>query len=87
MFAIKVQDLYWVDHSIVQDGRCWSHTLFSTDVTRARTWNDRFIPDRIVAYWNVVHYERTETVAGKTTTVYSAIGGIRVLKQAIVVEV
>ena len=87
MYAIKVQDLYWMDHREMRDGRCYSYTPWTPDIDHAWLWQDHLIPDRIVTYWNTVHYERTQTIAGKPVTTYSAIGGVRVKDQAIVVTV
>lgn len=78
MFIIQVESLYWADTA---------SNWWTSDVSQAKRWADRKVPDTIIAYWNKVHYERPQKIAGKDVTVYSAIGGIKVLNNASVIEV
>ncbi len=46
-FVIKVGSLYYLDASY-----CWT-----SKITEAKQWDDRSIPEKIIAYWQKVHYE------------------------------
>jgi len=76
-----------MDHCDMRDGRCYAYTPWTADIDRAWLWQDRATAEGVVAHWNKNHYERVQKIAGKQTTIYSAIGGVRIKDQAAVVEV
>lgn len=63
-YAIKIDKRCWKDYS-EDDAYPWTY-----DHNRAKTWNQRSIPEKIIKYWNSVHHLQN------ATSTATALGGI-----------
>jgi hypothetical protein len=48
-YAICNGTHYWKDYTLGYDANCWT-----SDRSKAKTWDDRSIPEGIILFWNTV---------------------------------
>jgi hypothetical protein len=65
-YAIRLNDVFYTEGT---------PNPWAFNPAAAKMWDSAAVPEEIVAYWNKVHYERTEVVGEGQRVMRSALGG------------